>query len=600
MLVNLPKIAKKTWHYLNKPVFGASSYGGVSNLRNPAPWLLDNLLGNQLSKSGASVDEYSALNLTPWWGAIRNISEDIAKLPMNILERNEQDQKKNVNMKFPEIFDLLDRRANKYVSSMSFYETWINHALSYGNGYGEIVRDRSGRPRALNIIHPSRVKLFFRKNQLFYEVSTQTTIAGQEYKHVVLPAKNVLHLHGLGGDGLVGYSLFYLGREALGITISAQAYSATYYSNGTSLTGVLEMPGSLDKESQERLRESWSRLHNGNACNSHGIAILEGDTKFKPISDSAQASQLIETRKFQVLEMCRLLRMPPHKVASLESAIRANVENQDTEYFRDTLMPWIKRISKEISYKFWPDDPQRFAIHEVNALTLGDTKTRMEVFKGYRNMGVLSANEVRGFENLNVANAEGMDDYNMQSNITTIDRISEGENLKDQNRQVSDSEGGEEPTNGTEATFKTVIVEKDNKMIFENARENNMPTFKQAARRIVEKESKAVKRHIEDRKHDLAAFKKWAKTFFVTQRMDIIENFGPAVMVFINTCDDLSFKDNYAFLPEYAASYSEDGYRKAVLSFEDGVYDDIDRESNIEKLAESVIHQIGLQLEVSK
>lgn len=560
----------------------------VSDLGNPAAWLLNAVRGPRVL-SGENVDGNSVMELTAFYAGLRNISEDIAKLNVNVFRQVDGGKKKENNHP---AFGLLNIQVNPYVSAMNFYQTMIHWGLNWGNGYAEIERNARGDAVRMWLIHPSRVEPFFKENQiLFYRVSSNITIRGQKFDSIELPAEDMYHLSGLGADGIVGYSVYRILAQSMGVGLATQNCSASYYGNGTTLSGFLSTEHKLDQKAYRNLRESWNKQHAGGAANKNKMGILEQGMKFTPTTSNANEAQLVESRKFTVIEVARALRIPPHKLQSTDKMTLNNLESQSIEYHTDTLTPWIKRIKNETSRKILKN-PQIFAVHEINALTLGDSKTRAGVFKTYRNNGIMSVNEVRDFEDFNAINEDWANEYHMQMNMTTVEAISEKANLKPNTQNAGttmDSGDKDEEGRALEATDN--ILE-----LFQAAKTAHLPNFLYAANRIVTKESKALNTHLKKFTANIKKFSGWSEHFFEVQERDIIDAFTPCCEVFVNSFGIDKSNLDPAALAGFAKNYAVDGVEKALKMFEKNAKDkDIEEDlaEDSAKMANSVINLIA-------
>ncbi len=572
----------------------------VSDLGNPAAWLLDHFNGfNTLS--GENVSHETALQLDSYYACLRNISEDIAKLPFNIFQLVENGKKLVTTHPSQ---TLIHKFANPNMSTMDLVQTKLHWALSYGNGYAEIVRNAKGEAVEMWPIHPSRMKPFYRSGKLFWEVHGRASnIQGEENVFIILDDEDVFNLRGLGADGIVGYSVFALASDSIGQGLAVQKFASVYFRNGTALSGMLVAPGKLTPDAYANMRESWSGIHEGSAKKKHEIAILEGGLKFEPLSSTASDSQLLESQKFTPIRMARLLRMPPHKIGSTEKIGSNNLEASEISYFRDTLTPWITRISLETDRKIIRSD--RFtAKHEVNALTLGDSKTRAGVFKTHRNMGTMSINDVLRAEDLNVIEEPWADEYHMQSNVTTVKNISEGMNLKPKgNGQNSGGklEPGEEDAEGR-GPSEAAITEKVNiSDAFTAAKEAHLPNFRYAAKRILTKESKMLEKKRNSFRADIDGFAKWSEHFFEKQKAEIVDVFEPCCHTFVNTFNiegiELELASLFVSLKQFSDNYATDGISNAMSDFKKNAADGEiveNIEEDEEKLAQAVMNLIAI------
>lgn len=606
-------------NFLNKMPGVNINSQSLSGVNFPASWFIDSLGGGRAVLSGENVSGDTVMELPAFYAAIRNIAEDIAKLPVDIFRITENGKKKNNTNP---LFGLLNNQANPYVSSMNFYQTLIHWALNYGNGYGEIVRDGAGRIVEMWPIHPSRVQPFYKEDgRLFYRVSSGQTIPGKNFRFTELSAEDVYHLAGLGGDGIVGYPVWHILSQALGKAIATQNYSASYYGNGTSVSGVLENPKKMDKGGYARMRLDWEKIHSGGADNMHRLAILEQGVEFKPLASNASEAQLIEAQKFNVVDVARILRIPPHKIMSTEKATLNNLESLTREYIEDTLSPWIIRIKNETQRKIIRN-PRIFAVHNINLLTLGDSKTKAQIIKTYRNTGVLSINGALDILDLNEIEEDWANERHMQSNITTVEAISERANLKPQNGgqgsggslesgeseteandpEVTETEARFIPTDGEVMNFSFGEFEghknlaSDNPIYeFEKAKLDHMPAFEYAAKRIINKESMAIKNNLKKYRQDFDGFCKWADRSFSAQKADIVDVFTPCCDVFINTFNGKLEFDN-GLLAEFAEDYAQDGIKGAIDLFKlqvKGKETPESLEEDQQKLAKNVINLIG-------
>ncbi len=582
-------------------LYKASASGGVSDLQNPSAWLIDALNTGSKTASGEAVTAVSVLRNPEYLAAVKNISEDVAKLPMDIyksLEGGGKEKKIKHKAQY-----MVHFRANKNVSSQDFYQTLTHHAINGGNGYAEIVRDGANNPVEMHIIHPSRVTPFFREDEdtggtsLWYEIKSSFRMNGKQMKAIMLPAEDMIHIKGLGDDGIVGYSIYALVAEALYIGMAADKFSAAFFGNGTTLTGVLENAGELSDKAYARLRKDWAKLHKG-AKNAHGLAILEAGTKFTAIATDPEKSQLIETRRYHAIVVARILRIPPHKIASMDAATFGNIEEQNIEYNRDTLAPWMRRWHMELTYKLFPRDSGFFAQFEFSALSLGDSKTRSEVYRTLFNTASMTPNQIRDSEGMNRETGKPeMDDYYMQLNMSTAKRISTGEAVADNSAspaamahvEMIEDFKADQPAPAIEAQITPLEA-------FEAHRANYLPLFEAAAERNVIKEENALKANIESKKDRRIDFARWSEKFFRTQADEMKAAFSPACQVFVKTFKSEGHILEFGFLSDFADNYAAEGREKAELMYKEYAengYKSADIEKEREKLALNVVNNIG-------
>jgi HK97 family phage portal protein len=218
----------------------------------------------------------------------------------------------------------------------------------------------------------------------------------------------VLHIHGLGFDGLTGYSVAHLARESIGAALAAEKSGAALFGNSSRPDAVLEHPGVMGDTAHKMLRKEWEAKYRGPE-NAHRLAILEEGITFKAISIPNKDAQWIEARQFMVSELCRWLRIPPHKVHDLTHGTYTNIQHQAIEYVVDTLQPWLIRWEQEIARKLIPKRAPLFAEHLVDGLLRGDTEARFKAYRTAILSGWMSRNEARELENMNPR--EGLDTF---------------------------------------------------------------------------------------------------------------------------------------------------------------------------------------------
>lgn len=401
----------------------ASGEGDVSRMSHPALWLPGGWAWGRQTQSGTQVSPEVSLTLSAYFAALRAISEDVAKLPLGVYRR----MKPRGKERLPEhpAWQMLRVRPNPEMSSMTFRETMTAWALGWGRGIAEIVRDGRDRPRELWPIHPSVVRPCRKAGRQIYEVfpspADQRLKSG---KRIELEARDVLHIRGLGGP-LDGYSIAQLAAESIGVGLAAQLHAASFFGNGTQLSGVLQHPGKLSKQSYDNLANSWAEKHGG-PRNSWKPAILEEGMQWKETSVPPRDAQFLESRQFETEDIARWFRIPPHKIGHLLRSTNNNIEHQGIEYVQDTLLPWLIRWEQELGAKLFPEEPEVFAEHNVTALLRGDQQSRGQYYRTMIFSGVYSPNDVREMENMNPIPEPGADRYYMQTAMAPLEAIANG------------------------------------------------------------------------------------------------------------------------------------------------------------------------------
>ena len=258
------------------------------------------------------------------------------------------------------------------------------------------------------------------KGRLYYEYQVQDSDARTMKQGTVwLSPYDVLHIPGLGFDGLVGYSPIAMAKNAIGLAISAEEYGSKFFANGATPGGLLEYPGTV--KNPDAVRESWEKGFSQG--NSHKIAVLEEGMKYTPISISPNEAQFLETRKFQIDEIARIFRVPPHMVGDLEKSTFSNIEQQSLEFVKYTLEPWLMRWEQAMQRALFTLDEKKdyFIKFNVDGLLRGDYESRMTGYATARQNGWMSANDIRELENLDRIPAElGGDLYLINGNMTKL------------------------------------------------------------------------------------------------------------------------------------------------------------------------------------
>jgi HK97 family phage portal protein len=372
------------------------------------------------SISGKNVNERSAMQMTAVYSCVRILSEAVAGLPLH-LYRYDADGSKEKAVDNP-LYFLLHDEPNPEMTSFVFRETLMTHLLLWGNGYAQIIRNGKGEVVALYPLMPNRMTVDRDdKGQLYYEYQTSSDDAKITKGGTVrLKPTDVLHIPGLGFDGLVGYSPIAMAKNAIGMAIACEEYGAKFFANGATPGGLLEYPGTV--KDPERVRESWNKGFGGSS-NSNKVAILEEGMKYTPISISPNEAQFLETRKFQINEIARIFRVPPHMVGDLEKSSFSNIEQQSLEFVKYTLEPWLIRWEQSMARVLISqnDKADYFIKFNVDGLLRGDYASRMSGYATARQNGWMSANDIRELENLDRIPAEdGGDLYLINGNMTKL------------------------------------------------------------------------------------------------------------------------------------------------------------------------------------
>lgn len=371
--------------------------------------------------SGKNVNEMTALQTTAVYACVRILAEAIASLPIHVYRHTDEGKEQDVNH---QLYYLLHDEPNPDMTSFVFRETLMSHLLIWGNAYAQIIRDGRGQVLALYPLLPDRMTVKRDdKGELYYvyQRSEEDNPNFKDKGNIILKKSEVLHVPGLGFDGLIGYSPIAMAKNAVGMTLATEEYGASFFANGANPGGVLEHPGILKDPS--KVRESWNQVYQG-TNNSHKVAVLEEGMSYKTIGIPPNAAQFLETRKFQINEIARLYRIPPHMVGDLEKSSFSNIEQQSLEFVKYTLDPWVVRFEQAFQKALLlPDEKKTYFIKfNVDGLLRGDYQSRMNGYAIGRQNGWLSTNDIRRLEDMNpLSKEEGGDLYLVNGNMTKLE-----------------------------------------------------------------------------------------------------------------------------------------------------------------------------------
>jgi len=382
--------------------------GSINSMAFPQP-LLYAALGGYASNTGVPVTPFTALQSAAVYGCAKCISEDIAGLPPQVRRKSPSggwviDEKHPLNLLF--------RRPNRLMTAFQFWSYYLTAYSLRGNAYAVIERDDDGNPVELIPVTPDRVtvRLSPVDGAPWYLVNAkQIGIA------VLVPMEDMLHLKNMSVDGYLGPSPIACGQDVIGLALAAQQHGAVLFRQGGQVSGVLKHPGRLGKEAADNLAESWRDTHGG-VQNVFKIAILEEGMTFDKIAITNEDAQFLQTRQFQVLDICRLYRVPPHKLAEYGRATFNNLEQMPQAYINDCLGPHTDQIEGLMNDQLLHSDERgKWETHfDYTMLLRGDTIRRYRSYQIGLNNGFLNRNEVRALENMNPI--EGGDEYRVPLN----------------------------------------------------------------------------------------------------------------------------------------------------------------------------------------
>lgn len=372
------------------------------------------------STSGKPVNERTAMQTTAVYACVRILSEAVASLPLNLYRYTDTGKERVYDHP---LYHVLHDEPNEEMTSFVFRETLMSHLLIWGNAYAQIIRDGRGQVLALYPLLPDKMQVDRAENGELYYIYSRNSEENPNFKEtgdIILRKDEVLHIPGLGFDGLIGYSPIAMAKNAVGMTIATEEYGASFFANGATPGGVLEHPGVL--KDPAKVRDSWHSVYGGSK-NAGKVAVLEEGMKYQQIGIPPEEAQFLETRKFQINEIARMYRIPPHMVGDLEKSSFSNIEQQSLEFVKYTLDPWVCRWEQAMMKDLLlPQEKKDYFIKlNVDGLLRGDYQSRMNGYSVARQNGWMSANDIRELEDMNpIPPEDGGDLYLVNGSMTKL------------------------------------------------------------------------------------------------------------------------------------------------------------------------------------
>ena len=378
-------------------------------LVNPPDWFTEFVASGSYAGENFSVE--GSLRVMAVLSAFTILSEDIASLPLILYRRLERGKERATSHPY---YTLLHDAPNPEMTSMVFREMMIGHLLGWGNFFAQMIWDGRGVVRELWPLAPNRMTVFREDGERKYLYLTETG------KKIAFRQEDILHIPAFGFDGLVGYSRISMARNAIGLSIAAEKYGSKMFANDARPSVLFKAGKPMTKEAKQALRESWNQLYRG-AGNAARSAVLEDGIDLETIGFPPEDAQFLQTRSFQVQEIARAFRIPPHMLADIDRSTSwgSGIEQQEISYLNHTLRPWITRVEQQLTKDLLLGRERRSYLieHLTDAMLRTDTEARMNAYVQAITNGIMSRNEVRERENLNPY--DGGDDFLIPLNMTT-------------------------------------------------------------------------------------------------------------------------------------------------------------------------------------
>lgn len=492
--------------------------------------------------AGVDVTHRSALGLTAYWAGVNIISSTIAMLPLQVFQHLPVGRRPAPDHV---VNQLLHVRPNPLMSPYTFKQIRKVHELTWGNSYAEIERDVAGRAIALWPLPPDRVRVLRRGNEKIFMVRVED---GTE---VVVSADRMLHVQGLGADGIRGYSIIAFHAASLGMSIATNEYGARFYANSAKPSGYLEIPGEPSPDTRKELRADWDHIHQG-LSNVQRTALLWGGMKWQPMSLPPEDSQFLQTRAFQIEEMARILNVNPILLQHHEKATTwgSGIEQFMLAYRMLTTQPLCTRDEDEMNWMLFPpgERGEFFVKYNLDAMLRGDSLTRAQVNEIMRRNGVLNADEWRQQDERNPL-PEGQGAlYFMPLNMAPLDQLAAG------------------PESTPPKPRRSLSLERRSLTVRQRHQRAHVKAFQDGARRFlrrdVEAAGKAVERAFSGGGDPLEALDAWIKDFYPGQQRVIVQVMLPIVsalgsVVALEAMDEVGGEMDQESLDVFADAYTE-------------------------------------------
>ena len=520
----------------------------TSNISNPKKWLVDFFHGGAETYSGKRVSEENAMQTSAVFACVDRLSSAMAALPLQVFQKTKEGRE--VARKYF-AYKMLHDEPNEELTSFTFRQLQMAHLLLWGNSYAEIERDNSNRAKKLWPLPPWKTNIRKDNNRgVYYEVNV-------DGKKKILYADQVLHIRGLGLDGLKGLSRIAMARQSIGLSLAAEEFGARFFGDGAHPGGIVEYPGSMSDEAYNRYKKETRSGYSG-LSKSHKLMLLEEGMKFHQTGIPPGDAQFLETRKFQLTEIARIYNVPLHLLQEHENSTTwgSGIEELNLGFVVFSLMPYLTNWEQEINKKI-VTTKGHYAEHNVEGLLRGDSKSRAEFYKTMIGNGIYSINDSREKENMNNIGPAG-DKHYMPMNMMAIeDKEKETEvNSRMQKRMVNQ----EKEKRANRSAASRFQIANSYKRVFEDA-----------AGRIVRREEadimrKARKIFDKNNKAELLAFKDFLDKFYKEHPSYLKRQIMPAISGLAKAISEVALDEvNYnqdiserveRFNDEYEKSYS--------------------------------------------
>lgn len=355
------------------------------------------------SVTGIEISSEGALRNMALWNGINIICGTLITFPLrSFIDTGNGSEKAKDHATYP----ILTRKTSPWHTPSQFKSMMELHRLIHGNCIAEIVENRRGEPQYLIPLIPNRMKMRVMNDGSIYYI--RRAHGGMPEK--VYKSDEVVHIRGLSNDGLIGYNPILTTRESIAVSIAAEDYAARFYTQNTRPQGALKTVTKMDKQAKKNIAEGWLEAYGGRD-NYHKVAILDEGLEFQSLGLDAEESQMLETRKFGVNEIARLLNIPLHMLKDLESGSSGynSIVQQFMEFAVVTMTPITVAWQEEFNIKLFTESEQRtmYVKFSMEGLLRGDPEQRSKFYQSLMGLGMLTPNEGLKLEDRNPVGPEG-------------------------------------------------------------------------------------------------------------------------------------------------------------------------------------------------
>jgi len=425
------------------------------------------------------VTKEDSLKVSVVVAALRAISESISMMPLHLYY---DDGKTKIKAVDSPLYALMKSSPNEEITSQELIEWLINSILIYGNGYAFVDRDLRGNVIGIFPLQARKVQVLRAKDgdkALYYKITTDSG-------SVDVSKEDMLHIPNFVYDGIIGKSIIDIAANTIALSVTADQYASQVFASGGTKKMAVNIPPGLSTQAIDNIRASFKSLYGGSASN-HTVAFLQDDMKVQVIGVDPNEAQLLGSREFNITEICRFFRIPPHVIQDLSRSTNNNIESQSIEFVKYCLLPYVTRIESRLNKTLISEkDRGRFFFKfGLDGLLRADSAARSSYYREMLTFGALSINEIREMEDMNPI--ENGDIHLVPLNMTPLSVMA----TYNPNEGVSEERSSEQKMR---ATPKKRRGEERRRL-----RNNYVPLIKSTYERIVKAEIREIKKNINKR-----------------------------------------------------------------------------------------------------